>query len=120
MANDIAIKVNNVSKIYNLYETNTDRALGMLGFRHGIKYREHHALKDVSFEVKKGDCVGIIGTNGAGKSTMLKIITGVLSPTSGTVDISDCTRVVYSAGLWNGYRSASGSYTIKGKIQSWD
>ena len=80
MANDIAIKVNNVSKIYNLYETNTDRALGMLGFRHGIKYREHHALKDVSFEVKKGDCVGIIGTNGAGKSTMLKIITGVLSP----------------------------------------
>ena len=87
MANDIAIKVNNVSKIYNLYETNTDRALGMLGFRHGIKYREHHALKDVSFEVKKGDCVGIIGTNGAGKSTMLKIITGVLSPTSGSVDI---------------------------------
>ena len=87
MDNDIAIKVNNVSKIYNLYETNTDRALGMLGFRHGIKYREHHALKDVSFEVKKGDCVGIIGTNGAGKSTMLKIITGVLSPTSGNVDI---------------------------------
>ena len=87
MNNDIAIKVNNVSKIYNLYPTNKDRALGMLGFRHGVKYREHHALNDVSFEVKKGDCVGIIGTNGAGKSTMLKIITGVLSPTSGSVDI---------------------------------
>ncbi|MBO4862941.1 MAG: ABC transporter ATP-binding protein [Eubacterium sp.] len=87
MDKDIAIKVNNVSKIYNLYDSNKDRALGMLGFRRGVKYREHHALKDVSFEVNKGDCVGIIGTNGAGKSTMLKIITGVLSPTSGSVDI---------------------------------
>ncbi len=87
MDNDIAIKVNNVSKVYNLYETNKDRALGMLGVRRGIKYREHNALKDVSFEVKKGDCVGIIGTNGAGKSTMLKIITGVLSPTRGDVEI---------------------------------
>ncbi|MCM1288657.1 MAG: ABC transporter ATP-binding protein [Clostridium sp.] len=85
---DIAISVDKVSKLYKLYDKPSDRLKETLGFTKEKKYREHFALSDVSFHVKKGQTVGIIGTNGSGKSTVLKIITGVLNPTSGKVDIS--------------------------------
>ena len=85
---DYAIEVNNVSKVYKLYDKNSDRFKDALGFGRKKKlYREHYALKDVSFKVGTGECVGIIGTNGSGKSTMLKIITGVLNPTAGAVKV---------------------------------
>ena len=58
-----------------------------MGFRKRSGMREHYALRDVSFDIRKGETVGIIGTNGAGKSTILKIITGVLSPTEGEVSV---------------------------------
>ncbi len=80
-----AISIENLCKMYKLYDRPSDRlkeSLGLTGKKYG---REHYALSDVSFEIKKGETVGIIGTNGAGKSTILKIITGVLSPTSGRV-----------------------------------
>lgn len=85
---DYAIQVNNVSKLYKLYEKSTDRVRDALGLR-GKKqlYKEHYALHDMNFSIKKGECVGIIGTNGAGKSTILKIITGVLNPSEGEVII---------------------------------
>ncbi len=57
------------------------------GLREKADSKEHRALDHVTFDVKKGETVGIIGTNGSGKSTILKIITGVLSPTSGEVEI---------------------------------
>lgn len=83
-----AIQVKNVSKLYKLYDKPSDRFKEALGLSHGKKlYREHYALHDLSFDIKKGECVGIIGTNGAGKSTILKIITGVLNPSEGQVDI---------------------------------
>ena len=85
---DIAIKVDHVSKLYKLYDKPSDRFKEALGLTKEKKYKEHFALSDVYFEVKKGETVGIIGTNGAGKSTILKIITGVLNPTSGKVDVS--------------------------------
>lgn len=85
---DIAIKVDHVSKLYKLYDKPSDRFKEALGFTKEKKYKEHFALSDVYFEVKKGETVGIIGTNGAGKSTILKIITGVLNPTSGKVDVA--------------------------------
>jgi teichoic acid transport system ATP-binding protein len=84
--NDYAIRVENISKVYKLYSRNIDRLKDSLNFGKG-KYKEHYALNNLSFDIKKGECVGIIGTNGAGKSTILKIITGVLSPTQGKVEI---------------------------------
>lgn len=84
---EYAISVNHVSKMYKLYDNPMDRLKESLGLTKKKKYKEHYALNDVSFQVKKGETVGIIGTNGSGKSTILKIITGVLSPTAGEIDV---------------------------------
>lgn len=78
-----AIQVMDISKIYKLYNKPSDRLKESLGLTRKKNYKEHYALKGVSFEVAQGESVGIIGTNGSGKSTILKIITGVLSKTSG-------------------------------------
>ncbi len=84
---EYAISVNEVSKMYKLYDRNRDRVADALGFGKKKRFHEHYALHDLSFAIKKGETVGIIGTNGAGKSTILKIITGVLNPTEGEVVI---------------------------------
>lgn len=84
---ELAIQINHVSKIYKLYNKPSDRMKEALGFGKKVNAKEKYALNDVSFDVKKGETVGIIGTNGSGKSTILKIITGVLNQTSGDVDI---------------------------------
>ena len=84
---ETAIKVNDVSKLYKLYDKPSDRFKEALGLTKEKKYKEHYALHNVSFDVKKGQTVGIIGTNGSGKSTILKIITGVLSATEGDVEV---------------------------------
>lgn len=82
-----AIEVKDVSKIYKLYDRPMDRLKESLGLSRKKLYKEHYALNNVSFEVKRGETVGIIGTNGSGKSTILKIITGVLNQSSGDVNI---------------------------------
>jgi len=84
---DIAIKVENLTKIYKLYDSPQDRLKEAFNPLRKKYHRDFHALHDVSFEVKKGETVGIIGRNGSGKSTLLKIITGVLTPTSGSVTL---------------------------------
>lgn len=84
---DYAIKVDQVSKIYKLYNKPSDRLRESLKLTRKKLSSDHVALNEVSFQVNKGETVGIIGTNGSGKSTILKIITGVLNPTSGEVDI---------------------------------
>ncbi len=84
---EVAIKVSHVSKVYKLYDRNRDRLKEALHIGKNIHCREHFALDDVSFDVYKGETVGIIGTNGSGKSTILKIITGVLNQTSGDLEI---------------------------------
>lgn len=85
---ETAISVNHLTKIYKLYDKPIDRLKESLGLTRKKKYREHYALRDVSFSVGKGETVGIIGTNGSGKSTILKIITGVLNPSQGEVTVN--------------------------------
>lgn len=82
-----AIRVKDISKVYRLYDKPSDRFKEALGLSKTCRYKEHYALHNVSFDVKKGETVGIIGTNGSGKSTILKIITGVLNPSEGNVEI---------------------------------
>ncbi len=85
---NIAIKVTDVEKVYKLYDKPSDRIREALGFGRGKHHTEHHALKGVNLTIRQGECVGIIGTNGSGKSTILKIITGVLNATRGTVEVN--------------------------------
>ncbi|WP_022766543.1 ABC transporter ATP-binding protein [Butyrivibrio sp. XPD2006] len=87
MDKDTAIEVRNLTKIYKLYDKPIDRLKDSLGLVRKDRYKEHLALNNVNLTVKKGETVGIIGTNGSGKSTILKIITGVLSPSSGEVNV---------------------------------
>lgn len=74
--------------MYKLYEKPKDRLIESLGLSRKKRYQEHYALHDVNFDIHEGECVGIIGTNGSGKSTILKIITGVLNPTEGEVKVN--------------------------------
>lgn len=84
---DIAIAVRNLTKTYRLFGHPGDRVKQFLSF--GLKryHRNFTALKDVSFDIKKGETVGIIGRNGSGKSTLLQLICGILKPTSGSVEV---------------------------------
>lgn len=84
---EVVISSKNLNKVYKLYNRPSDRLKESLNIFHKNYHREHYALKDISFDIYKGETVGIIGTNGAGKSTLLKIITGVLTPTSGELSI---------------------------------
>jgi lipopolysaccharide transport system ATP-binding protein len=93
MSSNIAIKVEGLSKCYQIYDKPSDRLRqfilpqlqSILTKQPRKYYREFWALKDVSFEVKSGETVGIIGRNGSGKSTLLQIITGTLAQTTGSV-----------------------------------
>ena len=87
MNKNSAIKVQNLTKTYKLYKEPIDRLKEALNPFKKSYHSDFHALKNVSFEIKKGETIGIIGRNGSGKSTLLKIITGVLTPSSGRVVI---------------------------------
>lgn len=86
--NDIIIKVEHLSKVYPMFERKSDRVKEALSITRKKYHRDFYALNDVSFEVKKGETIGIIGQNGSGKSTLLKILSGVLTQTSGSVKIN--------------------------------
>lgn len=94
MSSEIAIKVENLSKAYQIYDQPNDRLKQfvlprlqrVVGMTPRQYYHDFWALKDVSFEVKKGETIGIIGTNGSGKSTLLQLICGTLSPTCGHLE----------------------------------
>ena len=96
MSFDIAIKIQNLSKCYQIYEKPQDRlkqsifgrVRNILGKSDKVFFREFWALKGVSFEVKKGETVGIVGRNGSGKSTLLQLICGTLNPSSGKIEVN--------------------------------
>ncbi len=86
MSNQTVIKFNKVTKSYKLYKNDKKRLIGLL-FKN-IKCKENKAVNNVSFDIKKGECVALFGKNGAGKSTILKLITGVTYPTSGKIEVN--------------------------------
>lgn len=86
--NDIAISVKNLTKTYRIFGHPGDRIKQALTLGRVRFHREFTALQDVSFDIKKGETVGIIGRNGSGKSTLLQLICGILKPTSGTVQVN--------------------------------
>jgi len=84
----LAICAKQITKVYKLYDKPSDRLKEALGLSRGKLHKEHYALKGVDLSIYKGETVGIIGTNGSGKSTILKIITGVLNATSGDLTVN--------------------------------
>ncbi|MBC5785487.1 ABC transporter ATP-binding protein [Ramlibacter sp. USB13] len=95
-SSDFAVRVQEVGKCYHIYDTPRDRLKQFMlprmrrlaGLGHKDYYRDFWALRDVSFELRRGEAIGIIGRNGSGKSTLLQVLCGTLSPTTGTVETS--------------------------------
>lgn len=85
MSEEVVIKFDKVTKMYKLYKSDKKRLLGLIFKK--IKYKEKRAVNEVSFDIKKGECVALFGKNGAGKSTILKLITGVTYPTTGEITV---------------------------------
>ena len=106
MSSDIAIKVENLSKCYQIYGQPHDRLKQLIyprvqrlvGKQPKHYFREFWALNDVSFEIKRGETIGILGRNGSGKSTLLQIIAGTLSPTSGEIYTSGVLAALLELG----------------------
>lgn len=106
MSSDIAIKVENLSKCYQIYDTPRDRLKQfvlprmqrVIGGQPKQYYREFWALRDVSFEIKKSETIGVLGRNGSGKSTLLQIIAGTLVPTFGEVNSSGVLAALLELG----------------------
>lgn len=87
MSSEIAISAQGVGKKYNIFRKPEDRLKQMLSFGQRKYYAEYWALQNVSFEVRRGETIGILGRNGAGKSTLLQMICGILTPTTGSVQV---------------------------------
>lgn len=92
------IEIRNVVKSYKLYEKPIDRLKEALSPTHKVYHKDFIALDGISFNIKKGDALGILGKNGSGKSTLLKLITGVLSPTSGTIQVNGKISAILELG----------------------
>lgn len=79
------IEVRDLSKVYYLYDKPSDRIRETFSIRKKKYSKEHYALKNINLKINKGESIGIVGTNGSGKSTLLKLVTGVVTPTTGTI-----------------------------------
>ncbi len=96
---EVVVKFSNVTKLYKLYKSDRARFKGL--FNKNIPYKENRAVNNLSFEVHKGDSVALLGRNGAGKSTILKMVTGVTFPTEGEVYVKGkvCALLELGAGF---------------------
>ena len=84
ISNNTVLKVQNLGKEYKLYASPRDRVKAL--FTGHARHRSHWALQGVSFELQRGQCIGVIGDNGAGKSSLLKLLAGTLQPTTGSIE----------------------------------
>lgn len=103
MSSDSAIIISDISKCYHIYDNPQDRLKQMIMRGRQNLFREFWALKNISFEVPRGETVGIVGRNGSGKSTLLQIIAGTLTPSSGSV--SSHGRVAALLELGSGFNA---------------
>ncbi|MBI1779549.1 MAG: ABC transporter ATP-binding protein [Proteobacteria bacterium] len=87
MSSEPIVRAQHLGKVYRLYDRPQDRLLEALSFGRRRLHRDFHALEDVSFEVARGETIGIIGRNGSGKSTLLQMVAGTLNPSAGSVAI---------------------------------
>lgn len=101
---DAVIVARNLSKTYKLYGNPYHRLFEKMPWNKKVRHRPVHALQDVSFEVKRGECLGVVGSNGAGKSTLLKILSGTTYPTSGSYSVNG--RVTSLLELGAGFQAA--------------
>jgi lipopolysaccharide transport system ATP-binding protein len=122
---EYAIEVEALSKCYQIYDKPSDRLKQMLVRGRKQYYKEFWALKDVSFKIKKGETVGIIGRNGSGKSTLLQMICGTLNPTGGEIKVNGRVAALLElgagfnpefSGVENVYMAASLYGLSKGEV----
>lgn len=98
VSDEVVIRFDHVTKTYNLYKNDRGRFLGIFNYKKkGTFLGSVNASEDLSFEVKKGEAVAFLGRNGAGKSTALKMVTGVTHPTSGEVEVKGARERVAGA-----------------------
>ncbi len=113
--NDIAIKTHSVSKKYRLFESKSDRLKEAISITKKKYHKDFWALKDISFEIKKGEVIGVLGKNGSGKSTLLQIISGIKNPTSGNVDVNGKLASILELGIdFNPELSGKDNLILKG------
>lgn len=98
MTGNVAIELSNISKIYKLYDHPIDRLKEALSPFHKKYHTDFHALKNINLEIFQGEVIGMVGANGAGKSTVLKIIAGVLTPTTGSVKVEGKINAILELG----------------------
>lgn len=118
------IKVSNLSKVYRVYDKPSDRLKEILFFKTKERmHKEFQALKDITFEIGNGETIGIIGKNGSGKSTLLKILSGVLTPSSGSVKIDGKVAAILELGAgfnveYTGIENIYLNGTLQGKTKA--
>lgn len=119
----VVIDVNHLTKTYYLYDKPGDRVKEIFSLTHKKYARDYDALSDVTFQVCKGETLGIIGKNGAGKSTLLKMLTGVTTPTSGNIRIEGTVSALLELGTgfnpeYNGYENIYLNGSMRGYSRS--
>lgn len=120
---DIAIKVDNISIMFNKSSERVDSIKEYLIklVKNQLLFEEFWALKDISFDIKKGESLGIIGLNGAGKSTLLKVIASVLKPSKGSVEINGSVAPLIELGAgFDSNLSARENIFLNGAVLGYD
>lgn len=114
---DALIQIKNLSKTYKLYQRPMDRVKEVISLTKKKYHKKFFAVDNISFEVKRGETVGIIGKNGSGKSTLLKMVAGVLTPSSGTIDVEGKLSALLELGAgFNGELSGMENIYLNGTL----